>query len=854
MATFNATLTSLTEAFVFAGDNSQIRFGNSVSGARDVNGDGFDDVIVGAPYDNAGGTGVEVGSARVFSGLDGTELYKFEGDSFFDLFGDSVSGAGDVNGDGFDDLVVGIVGQISVASSALGARVFSGADGSILFDLDRSGDGDAFGTSVSGIGDINGDGFDEFIVGAPFSNNNGPDAGTAEVFSGADGSILFTVNGDINNDRLGTTVSGAGDLNGDGVGDFIVGVPRDDNNGGQSGSVRAFSGATGNVLFTVSGDHGGAYFGDSVSGAGDVNGDGFDDLIAGAPGGNANGFRAGNARVFSGKDGSVLFTFDGGNAGDYFGSSVSGAGDVNGDGFDDFLIGARSEDSNGTGSGTVRIFSGVDGSVLFTFDGNAGFEALGFSVSGAGDVNGDGFDDVILGAPGAGSVSIGSNHGAARLLTTTGTGRLDSVRTFIEGTAPVVLDGDVRIADVLLDALNGGNGNYGGAALNIQRQGGGNGNDLFAFAPMANVTVNGSDLEVAGNVIATFTTVAGVLNVLFTAMNGSIPTTGITNEIIQAVTYQSVTTTLDSGETAKFPLIWTFSDGTGNLVDTIDIAFTGTGGVVTGTNGDDLFLPSAANDSFDGLAGNDTIDFSASAAPVAVNLNQSVAQPTGGSGSDTIINTENLIGGAGNDRFVGSTGQNTLNGGAGDDQLFGIGGNDILNGGDGDDLEVGGAGADTINGQDGNDRLRGGNGDDDISGGAGRDIILGGDGNDFITGGPGRDLLFGGAGADVFIFDDPADTGLVFADRDIIRDFNKVEFDRIDVSSIDAVPGGANNSFTFLGTLAAPAFTNTPGELLAVNTAGGQTVVWGDIDGDGVQDFTIVLDGTLALNNNDFIL
>ena len=147
--------------------------------------------------------------------------------------------------------------------------------------------------------------------------------------------------------------------------------------------------------FTFTGDSAGDRFGNSVSSAGDVNGDGFDDLIVGAQNDDNNGTDSGSARVFSGADGSVLYNFDGDSAGDLFGGSVSGAGDVNGDGFDDLIVGAQNDDNNGANGGSARVLSGADGSVLYSFDGEIG-DGFGQSVSGAGDVDGDGFDDLIV--------------------------------------------------------------------------------------------------------------------------------------------------------------------------------------------------------------------------------------------------------------------------------------------------------------------------------------------------------------------------------------------------------------------------------------------------------------------------
>ena len=155
------------------------------------------------------------------------------------------------------------------------------------------------------------------------------------------------------------------------------------------------SGSDGSVLYNFDGDSAGDMFGGSVSSAGDVNGDGFADLIVGASGDDNNGTESGSAQVFSGVDGSVLYNFDGDSAGDMFGFSVSGAGDVNDDGFADLIVGAPFDDNNGMDSGSARVLSGVDGSVLYSFDGPPG-DMFGDSVQGSGDANGDGVDDFTV--------------------------------------------------------------------------------------------------------------------------------------------------------------------------------------------------------------------------------------------------------------------------------------------------------------------------------------------------------------------------------------------------------------------------------------------------------------------------
>jgi len=381
------------------------QLGNSVSGAGDVDGDGFADLIVGAQLANSNGLGAS-GSAFVFSGADGSQLFRFDGQASIDLLGRSVSGAGDVDGDGFDDLIVGAPqadpGGLSEAGSAF---VFSGADGSQLFRFDGQASGEFLGNSVSGAGDVDGDGFADLIVGASRATTSGlTQAGSAFVFSGADGSQLFRFDGSAVNDLLGEVVSGAGDVDGDGFADLIVGARLADPGGLISaGSAFVFSGADGSQLFRFDGSAVDDQLGGSVSGAGDVDGDGFPDLIVGAEGSDPGGLSvAGSAFVFSGADGSQLFRFDGSAAGDALGRSVSGAGDVDGDGFPDLIVGAIGADPGGISlAGSAFVFSGADGSQLFRFDGQASGEFLGNSESGAGDVNGDGLADWIIGVKNA---------------------------------------------------------------------------------------------------------------------------------------------------------------------------------------------------------------------------------------------------------------------------------------------------------------------------------------------------------------------------------------------------------------------------------------------------------------------
>jgi hypothetical protein len=372
------------------------QLGRSVGGGGDVNNDGYDDVIVGDLSDAAG---LNCGRVYVYSGKTGAMLHTFTGAAANDQLGYSVANAGDLNNDGYDDIIAGAPYNDAGGADAGRAYVYSGQTGAVLRTFTGVATDDRFGYSVSGGGDVNKDGYGDVIVGAPFNDAGGIDAGRVYVYSGQAGALLHTLTGESILDVFGWSVSMVSDVNGDLYDDMIVGADMADLGGKTSGRAYIYSGQTGARLWTLEGEASDDHFGCAVSGAGDVDGNGKGDVIVGAHGNDAGGTDAGRVYVYSGFTGALLHSFTGEAAGDRFGRSVSAAGDVNGDGAADFVIGAEANDAGGVDAGRAYIYLGGIGAKLRTFTGEAAGDGLGTKVSGAGDVNGDGQGDIIVGAP-----------------------------------------------------------------------------------------------------------------------------------------------------------------------------------------------------------------------------------------------------------------------------------------------------------------------------------------------------------------------------------------------------------------------------------------------------------------------
>jgi VCBS repeat-containing protein len=834
-------------------------------------------------FGTGAGLGTLDGSGRTvidLATLDPANGFLIRGDANAGHAGWSVSSAGDVNGDGFDDVIVGApfgglggnyAGQAYVVfgkASGLGAVDDSGRAAVDLTDLPAADgfvirgatDGDAVGWSVSAAGDVNGDGFADVIVGAPLGSDTGSFAGQAYVVFGkasgigtvdASGHAVIdlaslspasglAIKGAGESERVGWSVASAGDVNGDGFDDLVVGAPLGGEGGlyagqayvvfGKASGLGTVDGSGHAVLnvgsnfspsqgFVIQGDASWSFAGWSVSSAGDVNGDGFADVIVGEPFGadgtnnagqayvvygSASGFgtldSAGRALVDLANHGSSFtadkgFVVYGDAARDQVGFSVSAAGDVNGDGIDDLIVGAPFESNGGESAGEAYVIFGQPAGLgmtditgravvdlanfaplsLLLIQGDGAGSKAGVSVAAAGDVNGDGFADLLVGAPNAGDG--GPQAGGAYVL-------FGGLHSFGDGS------GDVFVGSQASDAFLGNTGP-----------------DVF-------YGLSGNDTFVAGTATSSPHQLWGG--------DGSDTADYSQQSDPVYVDLRSQMGFVDRGHglvlTDQMNSIENVTGGSGNdtlIGDDGANRLAGGGGsdALYGLGGDDTFVGGSATSGQDqdwGGDGSDTVDYSGQGGAVHVDLRAQAGWVDRGSGfvlTDQMNSIENAIGGSGGDTLVGDGGANRLDGQGGSDLLYGLGGDDVLMGGAaaaGSFNQLwGGDGSDTasyafaatavyadLNVQAG--WVSGGNGTlvlndtynsiENLSGGAAADVLIGDGNSNVLQGGAGADVLYGGGGADRFVYASASDSSLTTG-YDTIADF-QTGVDTLDLSAL----------------------------------------------------------------------
>ncbi|MBN2495398.1 MAG: FG-GAP repeat protein [Deltaproteobacteria bacterium] len=401
-------------------ERAESRYGWSVAGAGDVDHDGYDDVLVAAPWFSTAST--SAGKVYLYyggpEGLADQPAWTSSGDDHNRArFGASLAAAGDVNGDGYADVVIGTDGQGTSAEGK--AFVFHGSFNGLPPSASWSATGDnaadaRFGKAVSSAGDVNGDGFDDVIAGAPADDPVGAAPGTAFVYHGsASGLSAFYAWSAVGDDQAGAAfghaVSSAGDVDGDGYDEVVIGANLYTASSANAGRAYVYMGSAGGLATSPVWAESGAIqaqaqFGYSAARAGDVNGDGFDEVLIGSPGwGNT-----GRAYLFFGQASGLKTTYDWHYAGTerpmaQYGWAVAAAGDVDGDGFADILVGAPGDSTVGTAAGRAFLYRGSSRGPVTPPDWSSSGddqEGAGFgqALASAGDINADEADDFVVGA------------------------------------------------------------------------------------------------------------------------------------------------------------------------------------------------------------------------------------------------------------------------------------------------------------------------------------------------------------------------------------------------------------------------------------------------------------------------
>ncbi|WP_442940157.1 beta strand repeat-containing protein [Nostoc sp.] len=785
------------------------------------------------------------------SDLNGTNGFAINGIKSDDESGASVSSAGDINDDGIDDLIIGAYNASpnGIAFSGQSYVVFgskgdfdaqfnlSDLNGTNGFAINGINSSDGSGFSVSSAGDINGDGIDDLIIAAIDASANGINiSGQSYVVFGSKGDFDaqfnlsdlngtngFAINGAYTRTFTNISVSSAGDINGDGIDDLIIGTPGVSLNGsyasgqsyvvfGKKGSFDAqfnLSDLNGTNGFAINGINSGDNSGFSVSSAGDINGDGIDDLIIGTPGASPNGITySGQSYVVFGSkggfdaqlnlstlNGSNGFAINGINAYDGLGESVSSAGDINSDGIDDLIIGARSAYPNGgiNGSGQSYVVFGSKGGFdaqlnLSTLNGTNGFAINGINAYdylgggfGAGDINSDGIDDLVIGSRSASLDGIAYSEQNYVVFGSKGGFDAQLNLSTLYGTNGFVING-INAYNFLGGGRSAGDINSDGI------------DDLIIGARSA--SPNGKDSgqsyvvfggkNIGGN---------GTINLTGTAGTDTLFGT-IGNNIIDGKAGND-TLTGNSGQD-KF----VFHSGDGNDIIT---DFAGLG------KGSNRLLAVITNV--------DTLQFTGSgltAKNLQLTQNGNNLEVTFENTSNTKVILENFklenldnLPASGNQLAIGNIlfdGQSSitdsfdvLNANLNPSSIFNKNTVTFLN-----DLNNNISGFDNSN-----DVINGQGGNDKIDGKSGNDYLRGGGGNDTLIGGAGNNVLTGGTGADRFLYNIDAAFVVSSVGLDTISDFNssqgdKIVLDKTTFGAIASTPGtGFSNKSDFQITTSA---------------------------------------------------
>lgn len=326
-------------------------------------------------------------------------LIYVDGENDLDNFGWTVTAVGDVNNDDVPDFAVGAPNHDQYIQDSGAVYVFSGSDGMLIYKFNGEDNKDFYGMAIAAAGDVNRDQYDDIIVGA-YQNDSGASwGGEAYVYSGLDGSILYTFTGTQGSGKLGTSVGGVSDLNMDGYPDLMVGAPGED-----PASVYLYSGKTGELIYTLTAGDRGSAFGSTIASIGDTNGDYLPEIVVGAPETNYIGYRTGKAYVYDGATFYNIAEFRGEQNDGRLGYCVAAIGDADMDEVPDFAISEPFwKDPYENELGVVYIVSGANYSIINKIYGE-GYE-FGKSIAGGFDVDGDLASDLIVGAPGYGSGS-----------------------------------------------------------------------------------------------------------------------------------------------------------------------------------------------------------------------------------------------------------------------------------------------------------------------------------------------------------------------------------------------------------------------------------------------------------------